>query len=74
MTPIDQEKQAALVEATAFLRRFTRREQDALNARVGVLVPSRRANATTLSVPSTCWTHSASRLAAFTRCQESGDR
>jgi hypothetical protein len=40
MTPIDQEKQAALVEATAFLRRFTRREQDALNARIGVLVPS----------------------------------
>lgn len=40
MTPIDQEKQAALVEATAFLRRFTRREHDALNARVGVLVPS----------------------------------
>ncbi len=40
MTPIDQEKQAALVEATAFLHRFTRREQDALNARVGVLAPS----------------------------------
>src|SRR4029453_5163581 len=40
LTPIDQEKQAALVEATAFLRRFTRREHDALNARVGVLVPS----------------------------------
>src|SRR4030095_3771630 len=40
LTPIHQEKQAALVEATAFLRRFTRREHDALNARVGVLVPS----------------------------------
>ena len=40
MTPFDQEKQAALVEATAFLRRFTRREQTALDARIGVLAPS----------------------------------
>ncbi|MEO8674502.1 MAG: DUF1631 family protein [Casimicrobiaceae bacterium] len=39
MTPVDQEKQAALVEATAFLRRFTRREQSALTARIGALVP-----------------------------------
>jgi hypothetical protein len=40
MTPFDQEKQAALVAATAFLRRFTRREHDALEARIGVLSPS----------------------------------
>jgi hypothetical protein len=40
MTPLDQEKQAALVEASAFLRRFTRRECAALDARIGVLVPS----------------------------------
>ena len=39
MTPFDQEKQAALVEATAFLRRFTRREHDALEARIDVLSP-----------------------------------
>ena len=39
MTPVDQEKQAELVEATAFLRRFTRREQSALSARIGALVP-----------------------------------
>ena len=76
MTPIDQEKQAALVEATAFLHRFTRREQDALNARVGVLAPRRRrrASATTRSPRTTCWTHLASRVAAFTRCHGSGDR
>ena len=40
MTPLDQEKQAALVDSTAFLRRFTRREHDALDARVGVLAPA----------------------------------
>src|SRR5215831_3022031 len=39
MTPFDQEKQAALVEATAFLSRFTKREVAALDARVSVLVP-----------------------------------
>ena len=39
MTPFDQEKQAALVDATAYLRRFTRREQAALDARVGMLSP-----------------------------------
>src|SRR5512143_1098479 len=39
MTPFDQEKQAALVEATAFLRRFTRREIAALDARLAVLRP-----------------------------------
>src|SRR5262245_5440945 len=32
MTPFDQEKQAALVEATAFLTRFTKRETAALDA------------------------------------------
>jgi len=40
MTPLDQEKQAALVESCAFLHRFTRREHDALDARIGVLAPS----------------------------------
>ena len=39
MSPFDQEKQAALVEATAFLHRFTRRETAALDARVAVLRP-----------------------------------
>ena len=39
MTPFDQEKQAALVEATGFLSRFTKRETAALDARVSVLVP-----------------------------------
>jgi len=39
LTPFDQEKQAALVEATAFLSRFTKRETAALDARVSVLVP-----------------------------------
>jgi uncharacterized protein DUF1631 len=39
MTPFDQEKQAALVEATAFLFRFTKRESAALDARVSDLVP-----------------------------------
>jgi hypothetical protein len=39
MTPFDQEKQAALVEATAFLHRFTRREAAALDARIAVLFP-----------------------------------
>ncbi|HYR00810.1 MAG TPA: DUF1631 family protein [Casimicrobiaceae bacterium] len=37
MTPFDQEKQAALVEATASLRRFTRGEVAALGARLAEL-------------------------------------
>ncbi len=37
MTPFDQEKQAALVEATAFLCRFTRGEVAALDARLAEL-------------------------------------
>jgi Protein of unknown function (DUF1631) len=40
MTPMDQEKQGALVAATTFLRQFTRREYLALEARIAVLVPS----------------------------------
>ena len=40
MTPLDQDKQGALVAATTFLREFTRREYAALEARIGVLVPS----------------------------------
>ena len=40
MSPFDQEKQAALVEATAFLHRFARRETAALDARVAVLRPA----------------------------------
>ena len=39
MTPFDQEKQAALVEATGFMCRFTKRETAALDARVSMLVP-----------------------------------
>jgi len=39
LTPFDQEKQASLVEATAFLHRFTHRETAALDARVAALVP-----------------------------------
>ncbi len=37
LTPFDQEKQAALVAATAFLHQFTKREQDALDMRIGTL-------------------------------------
>jgi hypothetical protein len=40
LTPFDQEKQAALVAATAFLHRFTKREQDALDMRIGSLLPT----------------------------------
>jgi hypothetical protein len=39
LTPFDHEKQAALVAATAFLHRFTKREHDALEERVRVLLP-----------------------------------
>jgi hypothetical protein len=39
LTPFDHEKQAALKAATQFLDRFTRRERDALDARVDVLLP-----------------------------------
>ncbi len=40
LSPFDQEKQAALVAATAFLHRFTKREHDALEGRVGMLLPA----------------------------------
>jgi hypothetical protein len=39
LTAFDQEKQAALVAATAFLYRLTRRELDALDLRVETLLP-----------------------------------
>lgn len=39
LTAFDQEKQAALVAATAFLQRITRRELDALDLRVETLLP-----------------------------------
>jgi Protein of unknown function (DUF1631) len=39
LTAFDQEKQAALVAATAFLLRLTRRELDALDLRIDALVP-----------------------------------
>ena len=40
LSDFDQEKQAALVAATAFLQRFTKREQDALDWRIGMLLPA----------------------------------
>lgn len=40
LSDFDQEKQAALVAATAFLQRFTKREQDALDWRIGKLLPA----------------------------------
>ena len=40
LTAFDQEKQAALVAATAFLYRLTRRELDALDLRVETLLPA----------------------------------
>jgi hypothetical protein len=40
LTAFDQEKQAALVAATAFLYRLTRRELEALELRVGSLLPA----------------------------------
>ncbi len=39
LTAFDQEKQAALVSATAFLLRITRRELDALDLRIDALMP-----------------------------------
>lgn len=39
LTAFDQEKQAALVAATAFLQRITRRELDALDLRIDALLP-----------------------------------
>jgi len=39
LTAFDQEKQAALVAATAFLLRLTRRELDALDLRIDTLLP-----------------------------------
>ena len=39
LTAFDQEKQAALVAATAFLQRITRRELDALDLRIEALMP-----------------------------------
>lgn len=39
LTAFDHEKQVALVAATAFLHRFTKQEHDALEERVGVLLP-----------------------------------
>ncbi len=39
LTAFDQEKQAALVAATAFLLRLTRRELDALDLRIDALMP-----------------------------------
>jgi hypothetical protein len=42
LTAFDQEKQAALVAATAFLERITRRELDALDLRVDALLPGER--------------------------------
>ena len=42
LTAFDQEKQAALVAATAFLERLTRRELDALDLRIGALMPGER--------------------------------
>jgi Protein of unknown function (DUF1631) len=38
LTPFDHEKQAALTDAARFLARFTQRELDALNLRVGMLL------------------------------------
>jgi hypothetical protein len=40
LSPFDQEKQAALVAATAFLHGFTKREQAALDGRVDMLLPA----------------------------------
>ena len=40
LSDFDQEKQAALVAATAFLHHFTKREQEALDWRVGMLLPA----------------------------------
>ncbi len=40
LSAFDQEKQAALVAATEFLHRFTKREQAALDGRVDTLVPT----------------------------------
>ncbi|HEX4883628.1 MAG TPA: DUF1631 family protein [Casimicrobiaceae bacterium] len=42
LTAFDQEKQSALVAATSFLERITRRELDALDLRVDVLMPDER--------------------------------
>jgi len=43
LNAFDHEKQAALTTATAFLRRLTRREVDALDLRVGLLLSEARA-------------------------------
>jgi hypothetical protein len=42
LTAFDQEKQAALVSATAFLHRMTRRELDALDLRIDALMPGEK--------------------------------
>jgi hypothetical protein len=42
LTAFDQEKQAALVSATSFLQRMTRRELDALDLRIESLMPGEK--------------------------------
>ena len=76
LTPFDQEKQAALVEATAFLHRFTQaraRRARRARRRAGAVRPAREQRQS-LRPRRTSWTRSARRRVACIRIRACGGR